>query len=736
MSEEVLEDVRSVVVDVLDKGAEQSRGSWATFAEAGLLALAAPEEHDGSGFGLAELGVVLDEVGRRALATPVRGTLVAGLLTLTEFGTDEQQAALVPGIVEGSVLIAPAVAEIGTGLPTTPATTLADGVLNGTKVRVDAVEEGGFWAVTAATPEGPVVALVAHGTAGVSPTGTYSSSDSAQFTVRFADVTPTHVLAAGSGTRMRELVVAGAVREGAALLNGALALTADYIKERRQFGRALAEFQAVAMQIADVYTDAQMVTLAAEEAVRRVASGEGAGDDLVIAAHTFAKRAPRSLQTCHHLHGGFGVDETYALPTYYARALALVELLGGEALTLAAVPPVDGEGKNGELTPAQRDFKAEARAYFSTLYSAEDKHEVLHDRHGPAYHRAITQMGTDKWLGVGWPTEFGGRNLGVVEQQIFANEASYADVHLPSVTLQTVGPTLQQFGTDKQKDMFLGRILEGSVHFAVGYSEPDAGTDLASLRTSARQDPATGDWIVNGQKMWTTGGHAADYIWLAVRTDPDAPKHKGITVMIVDTKDPGFSWTPIITCDGSHHVNATYYNDVRVPADMVVGGVNQGWKMITSQLNHERIMLGPAGRLEGLRDLVADWAADRTDAHGTALMELPDVHRALAEVTEAYRVNELLNWHVALGKETGLKAVAASSASKVFASHEVQSLGLGLLGVVTTYGDLTEPDTAWLAEYLDRTAKRNLTLTFGGGVNEVQRELIAQFGLGLPKVPR
>ena len=355
---------------------------------------------------------------------------------------------------------------------------------------------------------------------------------------------------------------------------------------------------------------------------------------------------------------------------------------------------------------------------------------------GEAYHRTIRQMGTDGWMGVGWPTEYGGKGLGGIEQQIFANEASRADVHLPSVTLQTVGPTLQAFGTDKQKEMFLERILAGDVHFAIGYSEPDAGTDLASLRCSARKDPATGDWIVNGQKVWTTGGHAADYIWLAVRTDPEAPKHKGISVLIVDAKDPGFSWTPIVTCEGSHHVNATYYNDVRVPADMLVGEENQGWRLITTQLNHERVMLGPAGRLEGLRDLVVDWAGDKTAPNGKPLLTLPDVHASLARVTAAFRVNELLNWQVAGGGATGPEAVADASASKVFASDEVQSLGLGLLEIVTTYGDPADPETAYLIDYLDKTAKRNLVLTFGGGVNEVQRELIAMFGLGLPKVPR
>src|ERR1700712_3404430 len=359
---------------------------------------------------------------------------------------------------------------------------------------------------------------------------------------------------------------------------------------------------------------------------------------------------------------------------------------------------------------------------------------MMADRHGEAYHRPIKQMGDDHWMGVGWPVEYGGKGLGVIEQQIFANEAARGDVHLPAVTLRTVGPTLQAFGTEKQKDMFLGKILAGDVHFAIGYSEPDAGTDLASLRTPARRD---GDhYVVNGQKLWTTGGHVADYVWLAVRTDTEAPKHKGISVLIVDTLDPGYSWTPIITSDSSHHTNATYYNDVRVPLDMLVGEENEGWRLITTQLNHERVMLGPAGRIEGLRDLVTDWARDRVAADGTPLLSVPAVRDTLARATAAFRVNELLNWQVAGAGATGVEAVADASASKVFGSDEGQSLGLALERIVTSYGDPAERETARLMQYLDATSKRNLVLTFGGGVNEVQRELISMFGLGLPKVPR
>ena len=247
-----------------------------------------------------------------------------------------------------------------------------------------------------------------------------------------------------------------------------------------------------------------------------------------------------------------------------------------------------------DLTPEQRKLQAELREYFSNLISPDEAEAMRSDRHNEAYRAVIRRMGADGKLGVGWPKEFGGLGFGPIEQQIFVNEAQRADIPLPAVTLQTGGPTLQAYGSAEQKKKFLPAILAGEVHFAIGYTEPEAGTDLASLRTTAVRD---GDeYIVNGQKVFTTGAHDADYIWLAARTDPAAVKHKGISILIVDTKDPGYSWTPMILSDGAHHTNATYYNDVRVPADMLVGEENGGWRLITTQLNNERVMLGPAGR--------------------------------------------------------------------------------------------------------------------------------------------
>jgi len=384
-----------------------------------------------------------------------------------------------------------------------------------------------------------------------------------------------------------------------------------------------------------------------------------------------------------------------------------------------------------ELTPEQRQLQAEFRQYFQNLISPEEAVEMEVDRHSKAYRAIIRRMGADGKLGVGWPKEFGGLGLGPIEQQIFVNEAARAEVPLPAVTLQTVGPTLQTYGTELQKKKFLPAILAGEVHFAIGYSEPEAGTDLASLRTSAVRH---GDeYIVNGQKIWTTGGHDADYVWLACRTDPEAAKHKGISILIVDTKDPGYSWTPIILSDGAHHTNATYYNDVRVPADMLVGEENAGWRLITTQLNHERVMLGPAGKIAGIYDRIQAWAS-KPRGNGVTPIDQDDVKRSLGEIHSIWRVNELLNWQVASSGET--VEVADAAATKVFSTERIQRIGRLAEEIVAKYGNPAEEETAELLKWLDSHTKRNLVITFGGGVNEVMREQVAAAGLKVPRVPR
>jgi hypothetical protein len=703
---ETAEAVRGVVRDVLARDVE-----WSALAQSGLLEF-------GEDLGLTEVAAVLHELGTAAAVDVPYLETATCALALTEIGGREE---LLSSVAAGSARLAPAVRVIAD----TSTPSFESGKVRG---RVAGVSPADWLLVPASSPDGDVLLLVAD--SGTTRIETQTSRGAVESTVVLDG--PAEVVGDAAAVRRLRMVVAAAqVCVAAGLVAGARDLTAAYISERVQFGRKLAEFQAVSQQIADVFITSRTLGLAAENLVWRLSEGLPADDDLAVAAYWAASQARSAIQTCHHLHGGMGLDITYPLPRYSAWASDVAAALGGAEGALEGVRICDPSAANLELTEEQRALKAELRAYFASLVSPEQHRDMMVNRHGPSYRAVVRQLGEDGWMGVGWPTEFGGKGLGDIEQTIFANEAIRAEVPLPSVTLQTVGPTLQTFGTEEQKARFLPSILAGEVHFAIGYSEPDAGTDLASLRTTARRD---GDhYIVNGQKMFTTGGHAADYIWLAVRTDPDAPKHKGISILIVDTKDPGYSWTPIILSDGAHHTNASYYNDVRVPADMLVGEENGGWKLITTQLNHERVGLGPAGRVAGIYDQIKTWAS-KPGSDGVTPIEHDDAKRLLGQIKAIWRINELLNWQVAASGET--IAVADAAATKVFSTERIQEVGRLAEELVGRYGNPADAETAHLLDWLDKMTKRNLVITFGGGVNEVMREMIAASGLKVPRVPR
>src|SRR5215207_3147630 len=242
-----------------------------------------------------------------------------------------------------------------------------------------------------------------------------------------------------------------------------------------------------------------------------------------------------------------------------------------------------------DYTPEQQALRKELREYFAQLLTPEVRAELGEPgENSPVFHTIVRRMGSDGWLGIGWPEEYGGQGRPATDQFIFFDEVQRAGAPFPFVTLNTVGPTIMRFGSEEQKSFFLPGILAGEINFAIGYTEPDAGTDLASLRTRAVID---GDeWVINGNKVFTSGANQADYVWLACRTDPEVPKHKGISILIVPTTAQGFSWTPIVTV-GDIVTTATYYSDVRVPNGNVVGEVNHGWQLITTQLNHERVGL-------------------------------------------------------------------------------------------------------------------------------------------------
>jgi len=384
-----------------------------------------------------------------------------------------------------------------------------------------------------------------------------------------------------------------------------------------------------------------------------------------------------------------------------------------------------------DLSPEQRAFRDEIRDYFRGVMTDELLAELQADREGggPLYHEALRQMGRDQLLGVGWPKELGGQGRSAIEQFLFADEVQRAGFPLPFLTLNTVGPTLARYGTDEQKEFFVKKVLAGEVHFAIGYSEPGAGTDLASLSTSAVK---VGDeWVINGQKMWTSQANYADYIWLAARTDPNAPKHKGISVFLVPTSAEGYKISPIYTVGGVR-TNATYYDDVRVPDNHLIGGVNNGWALITGQLNHERVSLMNYGSMDRLYDDVTTWARETRQGEGRVI-DQPWVQSLLAKVQAKIRVLRLMNWKQAWAFTQGERNMADSSGIKVYGSELYIEAYRHLLEVLGPHAVLSSDSPGAVLRGRVESAYRNaLILTFGGGTNEVQRDIVAMAGMQMP----
>ena len=389
-----------------------------------------------------------------------------------------------------------------------------------------------------------------------------------------------------------------------------------------------------------------------------------------------------------------------------------------------------------DLSPDQHQLRTKVRDYFNNLMAGDLKLRMRGAEGGEEYRNLLKTMGRDGWLALGWPKEYGGQGYGPTEQLIFFEEALIAGAPLPFVTINTVGPTLMINGTPEQKEKFLPGIAAGEIVFAIGYSEPGAGTDLATLKTTA--EVQEDKFVVNGNKLWTSGAEAADYIWLAARTDPELPRHKGISIIILDTKSPGFSHTVIKTL--SNPTAATYYDNVEVPRGNLVGKLNGGWKLITEQLNHERLGLGAyADKVTAQFNRVLAWAK-APDENGQRAMDLPWVQRLFAQSYSRLEAMRLINFRIAQmleEKNLGLDFIALASATKVYGSEGAIEILKNLQEIVGAAGMVqTGSAAARLQGDIEYETRAATTLTFGGGVNELQRELVAQFGIGMPRPGR
>ena len=386
-----------------------------------------------------------------------------------------------------------------------------------------------------------------------------------------------------------------------------------------------------------------------------------------------------------------------------------------------------------DYTDEQRALRDELRVYMAELMTEEARREMIEEEAGGTHYRRIMKkLGQDGWLGLGWPIEVGGRGMSPIAEFIFFDEVQRTGFPIPLLTLNTVGPTLIHFGSDAQKSEFIPKILAGELHFSIGYTEPSAGTDLGSLTTRAVRE---GDeYVINGGKIWNSYGHMAEYMWLAARTDAEAPKHKGISVIIVPMDATGVSVTPMVAL-GDNQVSAVYFDNVRVPVSNLVGPENGGWRLITTQLNHERVALMSVGPLKRLAEETREWAATTQHGQGVVL-DVPWVRTHLAQVEAGLEVLTLLNWKQAwrLGQDN-LKQADASTI-KVFGSEFYLEGARLLFEILGSAGTLKEGPGSALRGDLERFWRSVMVLTFGGGTNEIQRDIISMAGMGFPRARR
>jgi alkylation response protein AidB-like acyl-CoA dehydrogenase len=388
-------------------------------------------------------------------------------------------------------------------------------------------------------------------------------------------------------------------------------------------------------------------------------------------------------------------------------------------------------------TDEELALRRELREYFATFGAASSGEELsAPGTDEQSFREAIRRLGKDGWLGFGWPKEYGGQGRSATEQYIVFDEIQRAGVPFPFVTINTVGPTIMRFGTEEQKAAYLPGILAGEINVAIGYTEPQAGTDLASLRSSARLD--NDEWVINGQKVFTSGANQADFIWMACRTDPDQPKHQGLPIIMVPTSSPGFRWTPIVTV-GDIVTTTTYYDDVHVPAANLVGERGGGWRMITTQLNHERVGLAALGGLAWrLWGEVREWARTATVPGGAQrLIDLPWVKADLAECYARLEAMKLINWQLVEAVHEERLQPQDASVAKFYGTETHVFVYRKLLAILGAGGWLrTGSPAAALHGRVERAGRSAQINTFGGGVNEIQREIVAAAGLKMARRAR
>jgi alkylation response protein AidB-like acyl-CoA dehydrogenase len=385
--------------------------------------------------------------------------------------------------------------------------------------------------------------------------------------------------------------------------------------------------------------------------------------------------------------------------------------------------------------PEEAAFRQEVRDFIKKEVRSEDRME---DAERGMYRGAFerlkdlrTKLSKKGWIAPAWPKEYGGAGLSVMQQFIMNEE--FAENRVPPVGgmgVSMVGPTIITHGNEEQRKEHLGRILSGEVQWCQGFSEPGSGSDLASLQTRAVKDGD--DYVINGQKIWTSGAQYAHWMFMLARTDPEAPKHKGISYFLVDMKSPGIEVRPLTNLANQNMFNEVFFDNVRVPAKNIVGELNRGWYVGTTTLDFERSSIGSAVGVKLQLDGLTRYAREHANDGTSRLAYMDSIKTELADRYIEAQVSRLMSYRVVTMQAKGMIPNHEASMTKLFASELSQRIARTGMKVLGLYGQLYGEGAPMKGRY-ESSYMTSLSSTIAGGTSEIQRNIIAQRGLGLPR---
>jgi alkylation response protein AidB-like acyl-CoA dehydrogenase len=705
---------------------------WRGLAEQGFGALGV-EPTEG---GLREILVVMEELGRAACPAPMLGAALANLALRAHAASNSDASALLAALHAGEAAIGFAFGAFD-GDANAGSAKAANGVINGKLSFVEGTAGATHLLVVV---DGPALAIVARGAAGLTVTPTPGLSVPALAQIELNDTPAALVpLEASQVNDLNRLARLALIARSLGAANRGFEMVVEYAKERHQFGQPIGKFQAIQHKLANCLTSLEGVRLTLGSAASNYDFGQSDWRVFAAAAYAFASPALRqvSLET-HHTFGAIGYAEEHEAPRHFRRTHGDLTRHGGAARAREELAQHLLDGGNTlpeyDLGPAGNAFRQEVREWLQENWcgAPRARFEALPEAERSTDATYSAGMAKKGWHSMSWPKEFGGQGRTPFEQLAFIEEIRRVEAPMAGRG-EIQAFSLMKYGTKAQQDEFLPQLREGKIGFCLGYSEPGSGSDLASLKTSAVRD---GDeWVINGQKIWTTGAEGADYMWLAARTDPQAkPQHAGISMFIVPMNSPGITIRPSMAMYG-HTFCHEFLDNVRVPADALVGELNGGWKVLTAALATERIIMG--GFVTNIRaryDQLLAHVREASAGDGSALKDDPRVRDRLGILASEIEVaRQLLTSSIEM-LERGKVPVHEAGMSKAYTGELMERLGEAAVDIAGVAGTLSEGSAGNVANgNLEHMLRHSIMMVVGGGTAEVQRNLIALRGLNLPR---